>query len=291
MRYVTIKRATLNRLVLPLKDVAILWSRMRLTMWKVLKNQNPDFEPDLIKQKIVWRLSGSEQVFRNLGRGGKGVRRVLVFLLCVSVLEAKPLSQVKKLYLKKAVVSIEVSVHQATSANIGSYVGTGFLCHKEGGLILTNRHIANPNIHATYTVILWNGKKLEASYVYADPWHDFAFLRLKNPQDLDSSIHALDRFGQIKLDQTIFMIGNNQGQDFPYRRVVSLDLFQNVGFLPEPAFGLRLMRPVVAVDHPFCQRILCCWVSSMVVINMAILCLARKAYKGSDGRCEAGKKA
>ena len=165
--------------------------------------------------------------------------RALFLLLIVCTFEpaARALTEPQKALVKNAVVSIQVTVTRAGYDNIGKHVGTGFVCHKGRGIILTNHHVAGYSSVATYKVMFANGQKLSARLLYTDPWHDFAFLEVDDPHLMPQATHALDRFVPAAVGVRVYIIGNNEGQGFSLQKGYVTNLYQDLGFLPEPSFS------------------------------------------------------
>ncbi len=84
----------------------------------------------------------------------------------------------------RAVVVLRVRVPRAFDTQTAAYeVATGFVVDAERGIILTNRHVANPGPVVTEAVFL-NNEEVEVRAVYRDPVHDFGFYRY-DPNDVE----------------------------------------------------------------------------------------------------------
>lgn len=169
---------------------------------------------------------------------------ILSFLPCTLDLAAvpTPAKKTKALaaILKKSVVTI--SVHTTCSAydHLGKSAGTGFVCDKKRGWIVTNRHVVGYGAVATYTITFFDGQKLDARLIYKDPWHDFAILALDASAHLPASVIALEKFNHPHIGEPVFMVGNNQGKGFSFQKAAVRSLYQTIGFLPEPGFSLTV---------------------------------------------------
>ncbi len=169
----------------------------------------------------------------------------LSFLACFYALGAvffwtSPLSaltQKQQTVLKNAVVSIHVHVTRSAYGSLGKHSGTGFVCHKGRGIILTNQHVVGYGSVATYTITFANGQKLPARLLYIDPWHDFAFLEIEKPSRIPSDVRALNVFKRPRMGESVYIVGNNEGQGFSFQKGFVTSLFQDAGFLPEPSFS------------------------------------------------------
>lgn len=141
---------------------------------------------------------------------------------------------------KRSVVGISVRSTRAAYNSIGRWQGTGFLCDKENGLIITNKHVAPPDVVGVYTVLFFNGQKLAARFVYADPWHDVAVLKISHPDQIPLQAASLNRFKPARRGQDVYMFGSNQGQTFSFQIGRVTDLYQDVGFFPHPGLSVAV---------------------------------------------------
>lgn len=99
--------------------------------------------------------------------------------------------------------------------------GTGFVASKDG-LIITNRHVVEDE-DASYTVILNNGEKLEATVLAKDTLLDIAFLKVDvtglKPLPLGDS-------SSVQVGQTVIAIGNALGE---FSNSVSTGVISGIG--------------------------------------------------------------
>ena len=105
-------------------------------------------------------------------------------------------------------VGIRVPVYRQKGTELKKIgAGTGFLISTDG-YIATNKHVVE-DTQAHYTVLLSDGKQLQAEVIYRDPAIDFAIV--KAPGSGFSKIE----FGNsdtLKLGQAVFAVGNALGE-------------------------------------------------------------------------------
>ena len=142
--------------------------------------------------------------------------------------------------LRRSIVSIKVKATRAAYDNTGTWRGTGFLCDGKNGLIITNQHVTGYGVVATYEVTFFDGTKVSARLLYRDPWYDFAFLAVEASETIPRQARPLDYFTPAKQGATVHMMGNNQGRDFSYQKGTITNLYNDVGFMPQPAFSTVL---------------------------------------------------
>lgn len=127
----------------------------------------------------------------------------------------------------------------AYEANMSSS-GTGFLVDKSKGIILTNQHVIGTAVVGTYEVSFYNGIREQAKIIYYDPWLDYGFLKVDPsiiPADVqETSISPNDPMP----NQSIFIIGNNQGKSFSIHTGVVASTYHIDGGLPQHSVHLNL---------------------------------------------------
>ncbi|PJA94162.1 MAG: hypothetical protein CO133_00420 [Candidatus Komeilibacteria bacterium CG_4_9_14_3_um_filter_37_5] len=108
--------------------------------------------------------------------------------------------------------------------------GTGFIISHDG-IILTNKHVVEDE-QATYSVILANGKKYEATVLGRDAFNDLAVIKIaeKNLPTLQ-----LGDSGKIKIGETVVAIGNALGE---YSNTVTTGIVSGLGREIEAGNGL-----------------------------------------------------
>ena len=85
--------------------------------------------------------------------------------------------------------------------------GSGFLISSDG-LILTNKHVMSEP-HASYTVLVLNGKKYDTKLISYDQINDIALLKI---EDKDLPTVKLGSSQDLELGQTVIAIGNALGE-------------------------------------------------------------------------------
>lgn len=142
---------------------------------------------------------------------------------------------------KSAVVTIEISSSiQAYGYSSTQSAGTGFIVDKKQGIILTNRHIADHTSVSTFKLIFYNGEILPGKLLYADPWLDFAFLKV-DPSLLPDGVNELKFSKQtLKLGQDVFVVGNNESNHFSLQTGNISDISSIRGSMPQHSIIVSL---------------------------------------------------
>lgn len=91
--------------------------------------------------------------------------------------------------------------------------GTGFIVDPSG-YIVTNKHVVKDS-QAQYTVMMNDGKKIEAKVLALDPYNDLAIIKI-DAKNLPTV--ALGDSDNLKIGQTVIAIGNSLGE---FRNTVS----------------------------------------------------------------------
>lgn len=91
--------------------------------------------------------------------------------------------------------------------------GTGFIVDQDG-YIVTNKHVVQ-DTDAEYTVIMNDGKKIEAKVLARDPYQDLAILKVDANK---LPVVELGDSDSLKIGQTVIAIGNSLGE---FRNTVS----------------------------------------------------------------------
>ena len=141
---------------------------------------------------------------------------------------------------KRGVVSIYNNVSRSAYKTTGEKIGTGFLVDKKKGIILTNQHIAQQSDINNLSVTFFNGRKLDATFVYSDPLIDFAFIKV-SPQEIPTEVLALDFAETQSLpgDQ-VSMIGSNQALEFSVQTGTIATPYRSVGLFPNQSISISL---------------------------------------------------
>ena len=141
---------------------------------------------------------------------------------------------------KKASVSISSRVAMSAYLRTGSSAGTGFISDKKNGLIITNNHLVGKGSIGNYYVTFHTGQQAEAKIMYYDIWQDFAILKV-DPKDMPEDVmEILFSKEEPKLNQLVFIIGNNEGQDFSYHSGHISNLYEITGLMPQHSYIINL---------------------------------------------------
>jgi serine protease Do len=111
-----------------------------------------------------------------------------------------------------SVVTILGYEHAVNGGRYSSWItkvtsGTGFFVD-ERGYVLTNKHVVNDA--GTYTVILANGDREDASVVYKDPNNDLAIIKIPG---FNYPVMPLGDSSDLKIGETVVGIGNSYSRD------------------------------------------------------------------------------
>jgi serine protease Do len=116
---------------------------------------------------------------------------------------------------------VEVPVYQqigTTTQEIGA--GTGFLV-RSNGYIITNKHVV-PDVNATYTVLLSNGKQKNGTVVWRSSSEDLAVVKISGSGFTSVS---LGDSSALNLGESVFAVGNALGQ---YNNSVSVGVISGL---------------------------------------------------------------
>jgi S1-C subfamily serine protease len=91
--------------------------------------------------------------------------------------------------------------------------GTGFFISKDG-LLFTNRHVVE-DTKADYSIVMNDGRKMEAKVLARDPFQDIAILKIEGKDFVPISLGDSD---SVNVGQTVIAIGNALGE---FRNTVS----------------------------------------------------------------------
>ncbi len=121
--------------------------------------------------------------------------------------------------LKTQVVNVHITRQYPLSLlpydDAGESWGTGFVVDAKQGLIVTNKHVAGTS-DVDIDVEFRDGTKTDASIVYYDYYHDFAFLKFdttKVPSSAFSEATLSSSF-TLKENDDVLLIGNNAAQEY-----------------------------------------------------------------------------
>lgn len=98
--------------------------------------------------------------------------------------------------------------------------GSGFFVSQDG-LVITNKHVIEDK-EAKYSVIMNDGRKIDAEVLVRDPFQDIAVLKVKGDNFKFISLGDSDR---IKIGQTVIAIGNALGE---FQNTVSIGIISGL---------------------------------------------------------------
>lgn len=101
--------------------------------------------------------------------------------------------------------------------------GTGFFVSKDG-ILITNKHVVE-DTEAEYSIVMNNGKKLEAKVLARDPFQDIAVLKAEKIDDKDFNSIPLGDSNGVKVGQSVIAIGNALGE---FRNTVSVGIISGL---------------------------------------------------------------
>lgn len=142
--------------------------------------------------------------------------------------------------VKKAITTIHTRSSISAYGGNGSWQGTGFIADKNKGLIVTNSHVVGTGAIADYYLTFHNGQKTEAKLAYYDIWQDVAILKF-DPKTIPAdttSISFSDK--ETKIDQQVFIMGNNEAQEFSFHMGNISNLNDINGHLPQQSYIINL---------------------------------------------------
>ena len=163
---------------------------------------------------------------------------IIFFFPCIS--EAKELSSQIINQVKKSVVSIRTNTLYSAYENVGESGGSGFVIDKARGIVVTNKHVISPASVSTYEVTFNEGIKKDALLLYYSQWVDIAFLKV-NPSDIPIDVKAVKLTNVLpKIDESIFIIGKNSGEDFSLQTGSISNLYDESESLCSQVFRISL---------------------------------------------------
>ena len=141
---------------------------------------------------------------------------------------------------RKAIVSIDMRISVSAYGVTGNATGTGFIADKATGLVVTNAHVASPASVGSYFVTFFNGKQSEAKVLYCDTWQDYAIMRI-DPKEIPSDATEIAFSKEDpKQNQSVFIIGNNEAQDFSFHTGYLSNLYDISGNMPQQTYVVNL---------------------------------------------------
>jgi S1-C subfamily serine protease len=142
--------------------------------------------------------------------------------------------------IKNAIVTIDTRVAVSAYQDPGSWGGTGFIVDKKQGLILTNNHVIGRASIGNYFVTFQNGRQSDAKLIYYDSWQDYAFLQVNIDEIPDSAVEITFAKDKPKLDQKVFIVGNNEGREFSFHDGYISGLYEIDGEMPQGSYIVNL---------------------------------------------------
>ena len=117
--------------------------------------------------------------------------------------------------LKATVVNLEVTSEVNLGFDgAGKWAGTGFIVDAKRGIIATNRHVSSKS-PASIKITFFGGSSTEGRVQYYDYYHDFAFIKF-DPSTVPPPLKeaTLGSSFKLKPQQTVFLIGNNEREEY-----------------------------------------------------------------------------
>ena len=174
----------------------------------------------------------------------KLIRLVSVILIFSSLnssaLASKDISPDVLAKAKKAIVTIEARIAMSAYRNTGSWSGTGFVADKKNGFIVTNAHVAGLASIGTYFITFDSGQQTEAKLAYYDLWQDQAILKVDPASVPDGAEEIPFTKTEPKMNQTVFIIGNNENQGFSFHTGSISSLYDINSEMPQHAYVVNL---------------------------------------------------
>ncbi len=168
----------------------------------------------------------------------------ITFLLCIFTLNSSSFAgeitpQILE-KIRKGVVTINSRISYSAYKHTGNITGTGFIASKKDGFIVTNSHMVTPASIGLYFITFFNGQETEAKLLYYDSWQDYAILKL-DPKNipLDATDIPFSK-EQPKLGQDVFIVGNNEAQDFSFHSGYLSNLYDVNGEMPQHTYIVNL---------------------------------------------------
>lgn len=142
--------------------------------------------------------------------------------------------------VKKSIVTINTKVSISAYDQTGSWAGTGFIANKKLGLFVTNRHMVGSGSIGNYFITFYNGEQAEAKLVYYGIYEDLAILKM-DPKDIPEDAVAIEISDEpAKQNQPVFIVGNNEGQDFSFHSGYISNLYSISGDMPQHSYIINL---------------------------------------------------
>ena len=134
---------------------------------------------------------------------------------------------------QNAIVQIKTSSYNSPYVKTGKFIGTGFVCNKEKGLIVTNTHVIGGPVLGTYSVTFANGKTVQAKLKDYSLWQDFAILEVESDEIPKTANEIKLQQKSPTLHEDVLVIGNSEGQSMSFHDGHVSDIFDISGALPQ----------------------------------------------------------
>lgn len=142
--------------------------------------------------------------------------------------------------IKQGVVSISNNTRKAAYSRIFPRKASAFLIDKKQGIFVTNAHVANDSLINNITLTTFNGREIEAKFLYSDPHKDFAFLKAETKNIPDDVIELKLKDQNLKTYQPLFIISNNEGKDFSIQTGNMISQYNSIGDFPAQTITISL---------------------------------------------------
>ncbi|MFQ5801548.1 MAG: trypsin-like peptidase domain-containing protein [Candidatus Methylomirabilales bacterium] len=154
---------------------------------------------------------------------------IILVLISPGSLSANPLADVVE-SLKPTVVNLEVSSEVNLGFDTaGQWHATGFIVDAKRGIIATNRHVTSTS-PASIKITFIDGNSTEGKVLYYDYYHDFALITF-DPSAVSLTLKEapLGSSFSLKPQQTAFLIGNNEREEYSVKVGMVVNLRANKG--------------------------------------------------------------
>lgn len=141
---------------------------------------------------------------------------------------------------KQGVVSVSNNVRKAAYSRVYNKKASAFLVDKKLGIFVTNAHVADDSLISNIILTTFNGRELEAKFLYNDPHKDFAFLKV-DPKNIPEELIELKlKDTTLSTYQPVFLISNNEGKDFAIQTGNVVSQYQSLGDFPAQTISISL---------------------------------------------------
>jgi S1-C subfamily serine protease len=164
---------------------------------------------------------------------------VIVFIMpfCVTAEDVNP---VILDHIRKSIVTIDARISVSAYQNTGNITGTGFIADKKNGFIVTNAHVVMRGGIGSYFVTFYDGKQSEAKIFYIDLWQDYAILKVDSASLSKESEEIKFSQEMPKQNQSVFIVGNNEAQNFSFHTGYLSNLYDINGEMPQQTYIVNM---------------------------------------------------